>query len=113
MIDLKERLDYLYPIFEQNVRTWTTSKWYRQVPLRYLEELKNFLNAEYGSNKFTCASCNIGGMLDRLNMIYLRNLEVEKPKVIKEKKVKKVEKTKVIKVDEVDENELEIFKEDM
>lgn len=93
-LEIRKKLDVLYPIFEQNVRTWTTSKWYRQVPLKYLEELREFLNEECGSNKFTCNACNIGGMLDRLNTINL-NYPVKKKKV-KEKVEAKINKENTI-----------------
>ena len=60
------KFNEIYPIFEKNVNTWVSYKYYRQMPLTNLKKLEQFLNEVEGKKIYNCTSCNVGNMLKKL-----------------------------------------------
>ena len=75
------KFNEIYPIFEKNVNTWVSYKYYRQMPLIHLKKLEGFLNEIEGKKIYNCTSCNIGNMLKKL---YEIKTYIDKDNKIKE-----------------------------
>ena len=75
------KFNEIYPIFEKNVNTWVSYKYYRQIPLIHLKKLETFLNEIEGKKIYNCTSCNIGNMLKKL---YEIKTYIDKDNEIKE-----------------------------
>lgn len=60
------KFNEIYPVFEKNVNTWVSYKYYRQMPLNNLKKLEEFLNEVEGKKLYNCTSCNVGNMLKKL-----------------------------------------------
>lgn len=75
------KFNEIYPIFEKNVNTWVSYKYYRQMPLTNLKKLETFLNEVEGKKIYNCTSCNVGNMLKKL---YEIKLNIDNDNKIKE-----------------------------
>ena len=75
------KFNEIYPIFEKNVNTWVSYKYYRQIPLIHLKKLETFLNEIEGKKIYNCTFCNIGNMLKKL---YEIKTYIDKDNEIKE-----------------------------
>ena len=75
------KFNEIYPVFEKNVNTWVSYKYYRQMPLTNLKKLEEFLNEIEGKKLYNCTSCNVGNMLKKL---YEIKLNIDNDNKIKE-----------------------------
>lgn len=67
--EIKNELNILWPLFSKNCDTWINQKFYRLTNRYAIQDLADFLNKIDG-NIYTCADCNIGKLLVRLNQLH-------------------------------------------